>query len=169
VSGSSFAENEPGILDRASGATVVEAGAGVGTWPTGVFGCGLFRVPRFDDNRGSLVVNASPGDLPFTPVRIFQVFNVLAGEMRGDHAHRRCHQYLIAAHGEVDMVIDDATSRSLIRLSTPELGLHIPPLVWGIQTRFSHDALLVVLASELYDRHEYITEYAEFLRLRALG
>lgn len=163
---SSFNPNEPGIVERTVAAVHRSAPLGVGTTDLGVNGAQFARVPRFDDSRGSLVVNASGGDLPFTPCRIFQVFNVPVGEMRGDHAHRRCHQYLIAPHGVVDVVVDDGTRRVKITLDCPELGLHIPPLTWGIQSRFSPDALLLVLASEPYDRAEYITDYVEFLHMR---
>ena len=163
---SSFNVNEPDIVDRASGADHVGPPTDVGTVELGINGCVISRVPRFNDLRGSLVVNASGGDLPFVPLRIFQVFNVPAGEMRGDHAHRRCHQYLIASHGSVDVVVDDGVGRVSVTLDCPELGLHIPPLTWGIQSRFSDDALLLVLASWPYDRAEYITSYQEFLDLR---
>jgi UDP-2-acetamido-3-amino-2,3-dideoxy-glucuronate N-acetyltransferase len=125
----------------------------------------LRRTRRFIDERGSLVVIQAPIDMPFVPVRLFQVGMVPTSDFRGEHAHRRCHQLLIAAAGNVDVVVDDGQVRSVVTLNSSDLALHIPPLVWGIQMNFSSDAALIVLASEGYDRTEYIEDYDEFLRI----
>ena len=162
---SKFHPNDPGIEDRCRGAKRVELPPGLAAVEAGP--ATLQRVPRYDDERGTLVVNQSPGDLPFSPARMFQVFGVPQGEMRGDHAHHRCHQYLIAVRGVIDVVVDDGRGhRAEVTLDSPELGLHIPPLVWAIQRRFAGDALLIVLASEPYDRSEYIDHYDHYLAIR---
>ena len=57
-------------------------------------------------------------------------------------------------------------------LITPEdgddrtrVGLYLPPMVWGIQYKYSEDAVLLVLASDKYDPASYIRDYSEFLEL----
>ncbi|EIL98455.1 WxcM-like protein [Rhodanobacter thiooxydans LCS2] len=93
------------------------------------------------------------------------VFGVPNAEVRGEHAHRTCHQFLICAHGSCSVVADDGHTRSEFELDDPSVGLHLPPLIWGIQYKYSHDAVLLVFASEFYDASEYIRTYGEFIEL----
>ena len=162
-----FHPNDPGIVDRARGAVPVSAPAAGGRLDVGA--ARLYRLPRYDDPRGSIVVNQAPEHLPFVPVRMFQVFDVPTGELRGDHAHRRCHQLIMALTGALAVVVDDGADRFRVRLDAPELGLHVPPLTWSIQAEFEPGTRMLVLASEPYDRAEYIDDYAEFQRLTHAG
>jgi hypothetical protein len=95
------------------------------------------------------------------------VFGVPNAEVRGEHAHRTCHQFLICAHGSCSVVADDGHVRDEFELNDPSIGLHLPPLTWGIQYKYSHDAVLLVFASEFYDAAEYIRSYSEFMDLVA--
>jgi len=122
----------------------------------------LHYLPRFSDLRGALTVGEFEKDLPFIPKRYFMVFDVPTQETRGEHAHRRCHQFLICAKGSVRVLADDGTSREEFVLESPDIGIHLPPMIWGTQYRYSPDAVLLVFASELYDSDEYIRDYAEF-------
>lgn len=126
-------------------------------------GCRLLSLPRFQDLRGSLVALEFDRDLPFVPVRSFTVFDVPSEEVRGEHAHRWCSQVLIAAHGALSVVVDDGRESAEIRLQGPAEGLMIPPGVWGVQYRFSREAVLWVFASHPYDPEDYIRDYEEFL------
>ena len=159
---SGFHPNDPGITSRAQGAATVTTPCS-GSVPVGP--ATLHRFPRFDDIRGSVVVSQAPGHLPFVPVRMFQVFDVPAGELRGDHAHRRCHQLIMVLSGAVSVVVDDGRDRYRVVLDAPELGLHLPPMTWAIQSEFEPATRMLVLASEPYDRAEYIDDYAEFTAL----
>lgn len=132
---------------------------------TGVPGVHLHNLPRFNDIRGALSVIDFEADLPFLPRRSFSVFDVPSQETRGEHAHRRCHQFLICVHGSVRVLADDGKHREEFTLDSPSLGLHLPPMIWGTQYRYSSDAVLLVFASEKYDANEYIRDYAEFLAL----
>jgi dTDP-4-dehydrorhamnose 3,5-epimerase-like enzyme len=91
--------------------------------------------------------------------------------VRGEHAHKACHQFLVCLKGACTIVLDDSVHRDEVRLDSPKVGLHIPPMVWGIQYRFSADALMLVLASDTYDADDYIRNYDDFLALmgRAAG
>lgn len=156
----SFHPNAADIERRADGALHVASPVEQGVVTAGP--AWLHRLPRFDDPRGTIVVNQAPEQLPFVPTRIFQVFDVPDGEMRGDHAHRRCHQFIMALTGSVVVVVDDGRRRWSVRLDEPHLGLHIPPLTWSIQKDFAPGSRVLVLASEPYDRAEYLDDYAEF-------
>lgn len=130
---------------------------------TGVRGVQLHQLPRFNDIRGALSVADFQSDLPFEPKRYFAVFDVPTQETRGEHAHRRCHQFLICVHGSVRVLADDGMRREEFTLDSPNLGIHLPPMIWGTQYRYSRDAVLLVFASEAYDGDEYIRSYDQFL------
>jgi UDP-2-acetamido-3-amino-2,3-dideoxy-glucuronate N-acetyltransferase len=130
-----------------------------------VRGVRLFHAPIVKDLRGNLSARESGKGLPFVPARVFAVFDVPSREVRGEHAHRVCEQLLVCLRGSVSVVADDGDTRQEIELATPELGLYLPPMVWGVQYKYSADALLLVYASHPYDPDDYIRSYDEFVRL----
>jgi UDP-2-acetamido-3-amino-2,3-dideoxy-glucuronate N-acetyltransferase len=130
---------------------------------TRVPGVKLHHMPIVDDLRGMLSFGEVENHLPFLPKRYFIVYGVPSKEVRGEHAHRELHQFLVCVQGSVSVVIDDGANRDEVLLDSPGLGLHIPPLVWGIQYKYSSDAVLMVLASDTYKAIDYIRDYDEFL------
>jgi len=132
-------------------------------------GARLVRLGSFGDLRGMLAVAEVEGHVPFVPQRVFFVSDVPGREVRGEHAHRRCHQFLVCVRGSLSVIVDDGTARHEVLLDSPALGLYLPPLVWSVQYRFSADATLVVLASDPYDPADYIRDYEAFLALRDSG
>ena len=125
----------------------------------------LIRLPLIEDLRGKLSFGEIEQDLPFSPKRYFLVFDVPSQEVRGEHAHKTLHQFLVCVKGCVSVVLDDGQSRDEIKLDSSCLGLHIPPMVWGIQYKYSLDAVLLVLTSDVYCADDYIRDYNEFLSL----
>jgi hypothetical protein len=123
----------------------------------------LHELPHVVDIRGSLTVGEFDRSIPFSAKRYFMVFDVPSVETRGEHAHRECHQFLICVRGSVSVVADDGRKRREFKLDRPDLGLHLPPMVWGIQYKYSSDALLLVFASHYYDSNDYIRDYDQFL------
>jgi acetyltransferase-like isoleucine patch superfamily enzyme len=136
-----------------------------GTAATPVRGVTLHRLRRVDDLRGALVVGEIERDVPFTVRRFFVVFDVANEEIRGEHAHRTLHQFLVCLRGRVHLMVDDGAGRAELVLDAPSLGVHLPPMVWGTQYRHSPDAVLLVLASAHYDPADYVRDYREFLAL----
>jgi len=130
-----------------------------------VSGVTIYRLPFITDMRGSLTVAEYGQYLPFVPKRYFLVLDVLSKEVRGEHAHKKLHQFLVCVRGSCSIVVDDGVNREDILLDSPDLGLHISPMVWGIQYKYSPDAVLLVLASEIYDPEDYIRNYDDFLAL----
>jgi carbonic anhydrase/acetyltransferase-like protein (isoleucine patch superfamily) len=128
-------------------------------------GVSTHELRYFPDLRGSLSVGEFETELPFIPKRFFLVSGVSSERIRGEHAHRRCHQFLICAHGTCAVIADDGKDRQEFRLDRPNFGVHLPPMIWGIQYKFSRDAVLLVFASEHYDSDDYIRSYKEFLKL----
>lgn len=134
-----------------------------------VGGCNLYHLPLATDIRGSLSVAEAGKHIPFEPRRSFWVFDVPTKEVRGEHAHKTLHQYLICVKGSLSVVIDDGRKSREVLLNQPNLGLHIPPGVWGVQYKYTADAVLLVLASDTYDSADYIRNYSEFQAFVARG
>lgn len=131
-----------------------------------VRGAALIELPRFADLRGAIAVGELGKGLPFPPRRFFTVFDVPGEHVRGEHAHRECHQLLVCVHGRIAVVLDDGRAREQVVLDRPTLALHIPPLVWAVQYGHTSSAVLLVLASHEYDAADYIRDYGEFLAVR---
>jgi UDP-2-acetamido-3-amino-2,3-dideoxy-glucuronate N-acetyltransferase len=132
---------------------------------TTVRGVTLRRLPLVDDVRGLLSFGEAERHVPFGVKRYFLVFGVSSQEIRGEHAHKTLHQFFICVHGRCHLVADDASNRQEFVLDSPSLAIHLPPMVWGVQYRYSPDAVLMVLASDYYDPSDYIRDYSEFLAL----
>lgn len=128
-------------------------------------GARLCALHEVRDARGNLSVAEVGRDLPFLVRRAFMVYDVPSAELRGAHAHHRCEQFLIAVKGSLQVTADDGAGRAEFTLDRPSLGLYLPPMVWGVQHRYSRDAVLLVLASDVYDSADYIRDYAEFTAL----
>ena len=133
-----------------------------------VAGVRLHELPHIVDMRGSLSVAEIGKQLPFEPKRYFLVYEVPSAEVRGEHAHRKLHQFLVCVRGSVSVVVDDGTSRAEFVLARANMGLHIPPMIWATQYKYTADAMLLVLASEVYDAADYIRDYDEFLKAVAV-
>jgi acetyltransferase-like isoleucine patch superfamily enzyme len=134
------------------------------TTPTRVRGVTIQPLTHARDLRGSLTALEFE-DLPFAPARAFSVFGVPSEFVRGSHAHRTCAQFFVCLAGELSCLVDDGTMREEIRLGTPDVGVHMPPMTWGTQWKYTRDAVLLVLASHPYDPADYIHDYEEFLEL----
>ena len=98
-----------------------------------VRGVTLHELPNIEDMRGNLSVGEFERSIPFLAKRFFLVFDVPSREVRGEHAHRICHQFLICVKGSCAIVADDASQRREFLLDRPNLGIHLPPMIWGVQ------------------------------------
>lgn len=117
---------------------------------------------EYQDIRGSLTASEFLKDIPFEPKRYFLVYDVPGEKVRGEHAHYKCHQFLICVKGQCSVMVDDSFHRAEIILNKPTKGLYIPPMTWGVQYKYSADAVLLVFASHEYDDQDYIRDYDLF-------
>lgn len=132
--------------------------------PGGTDGPGkLLPVRVAEDMRGSLAA-IEFGTLPFVPQRFFSVFSVPSADVRGQHAHHECEQFLVALAGSVSCLVDDGTHRRTYVLDSPSVGLYMPALTWGSQFDYSADCVLGVFASLPYDANDYIRTYSKFIQ-----
>lgn len=128
-------------------------------------GVQFLRLPMIPDMRGSLSFAEYGQYLPFVPKRFFLVFDVPSREIRGEHAHKQLSQFLVCVKGSCSVMVDNGDCREEYVLNSPGLALHIPPMVWGVQYKYSADAVLMVLASDVYNAEDYIRNYDEFLAI----
>jgi acetyltransferase-like isoleucine patch superfamily enzyme len=140
-------------------------GAAAGLPHVRVPGVELRQIRHAVDLRGSLVAADFSTDLPFVPRRAFTVFDVPTKDVRGEHAHRQCEQFLLCLAGSVSCVVDNGQARQEFHLDRPYMGLYMPPMTWGTQYNYSPDAVLLVFASHEYDADDYIRDYDQFLLL----
>lgn len=129
----------------------------------------LVTLSKSTDMRGSLVAMELSSDLPFTPQRFFAVYGVPSQNIRGEHAHRACKQFLVCLKGSVRAITDDGVERKEFLLDSPEVGLYMPAMTWGTQYDYTPDAVLGVFASLPYDAADYIRTYAEFEQIALTG
>lgn len=127
-----------------------------------VNGVKIIYLSEHEDIRGTLNVGEYLKHVPFPVKRFFLVYKVPTKEVRGEHAHKLQHQFLVCVHGSMNVILDDGQKRCEVELSRPSVGIYIPPLTWGIQYKYSNDAVMLALASDYYDPADYIRDYDEF-------
>ena len=136
----------------------------VGETESVIPGVKFYNLPLIEDMRGNLSFAECGQYLPFIPKRYFLVFDVPGKEIRGEHAHKEVHQYLVCVRGSCTVVVDNGRQRQEFLLNSPTQGLYIPPMIWGIQYKYTSNAMLMVLASDVYSAGDYIRNYDEYLQ-----
>lgn len=125
--------------------------------------------PPHGDDRGQLVALEEKKDIPFEIKRVYYIYDTLEGVRRGFHAHRNLEQILVCVHGSCKILLDNGTEKETVLLDKPYEGLYISNNIWREMYDFSPDAVLLVLASSLYDEADYIRDYDQFLEFIKKG
>lgn len=129
-----------------------------------VFDCSLCELNKMHDPEGNLTYMYENVHVPFPINRVFYSYDIPGGEDRGAHAHKKCHQFIIAASGSFEVVLDDGVNKRTVQLNRPFWGLHIPPGIWASEQGFSSGSICLVLASHGYSEDDYIRNYDEFIK-----
>jgi hypothetical protein len=127
-----------------------------------VFDCSLIELPKVKNRSGNITAIENNVQIPFAVKRVFYLYDIPGGEDRGAHAHIDCHQFLVAASGSFEVLLDDGKVKKTVMLNQPFRGLHISPGIWASEINFSSGAICLVLASHLYDEKDYIREYKKY-------
>lgn len=133
-----------------------------------VFDCSLLTLPKIQNRAGNITPVHGGNEIPFELERVFYLYDVPGGESRGAHAHIQCHQFLIAASGSFEIMLDDGRVQRLVQLNRLYMGLHIPPMIWASEINFSSGSICLVMASMKYDERDYIRDYNDFLKAKAV-
>jgi len=147
--------HERGTPSRSGGGAVGRTGARV------------YDISHFSDVRGDLNVLEFEKVLPFPIRRMFYTYNVGSTDVRGEHAHKVCEQFLLAIRGSLHVIVDDGKCREEYVLDSPSRGLHLPAGCWGIEYKHSPDCVLLVLASLPYQPDDYIRDYDAFMAYKS--
>jgi len=131
-----------------------------------VYDCSVIELPKIQNRSGNITPVSNSQEVPFDVKRVFYIYDIPGGEDRGAHAHKACHQFLIAASGSFEIELDDGNIKRTVMLNRPYFGLHIPPGVWAAEKGFSSGAICLVLTSHLYDATDYLRDYSEFLSFK---
>lgn len=123
-----------------------------------------YAFQRHGDDRGMLVALEEGKEIPFPVKRVYYMYDTVPGVRRGHHAHKCLEQILICIHGSCKIHLDDGTETAEVELSNPYEGVYIPNDMWREMYDFSSDAVLMVLASVIYDESDYIRSYDEFIQ-----
>jgi len=131
-----------------------------------VFDCSVIELQKISSRAGNITPVSNGVCIPFDIKRIFYIYDIPGGEDRGAHAHKECHQFLIAASGSFEIELNDGHSKRTISLNRPYYGLHIPPGVWAAEKGFSSGAVCLVLTSHKYNEADYIRDYDDYLEFK---
>ena len=134
-----------------------------------VYDCSIIELPKIENRAGNITPVQGKLNIPFDISRVFYSYDIPGGEARGAHAHKECHQLLIAASGSYEVVLDDGVNKRTILLNRPFYGLHIPPGIWASEQGFSSGSICLVLASHVYDEKDYIRDYKQFTTYKENG
>lgn len=126
----------------------------------------IIELPKICDPRGNLTVADGIRSLPFEIKRVYWTYDIPGGESRGGHAHKNCHELIVAAGGSFDVTLDNGKEKQTYHLNHPYQGLYVETGIWRTLDDFSSGALCLVLASELFDEEDYIRDYSEFLKTK---
>ena len=128
-----------------------------------IYDCSIIELPKIQNIAGNITAIDNNRDiLPFEVKRVFYLYDIPGGESRGAHAHKECHQFLIAASGAFEVFLDDGRVKRQMLLNRPYMGLHIPPGIWASEENFSSGSICLVLASHTYDEGDYIRNYTAY-------
>ncbi len=133
-----------------------------------VYDCSVLYFPKIENEAGNITPLHSGEDIPFDIARVFYLYDIPGGEERGAHAHKECHQLLIAASGAFDILLDDGKNKRMVTLNRPFMGLHIPPGIWAAELGFSSGSICLVLASHLYTEVDYIRKYEDYIEFKKI-
>ena len=130
---------------------------------TTVYDCSVIELPKIETVGGNITPVHPQINVPFDIKRVFYSYDIPGGEARGAHAHKECHQFLIAASGAYEVLLDDGVNKRTVLLNRPFYGLHIPPGIWASEQAFSSGSICLVLASHGYIEEDYIRTYGDYL------
>ena len=128
--------------------------------------CKLLDFPKITDPRGNLTFIEGSDHVPFEIKRVYYLYDVPGGSVRGGHAHKDLNQMIIALSGSFDVQLDDGSKKEIYHLNSPSKGLLVTPMVWRELNNFSSGSVCLVLASEHFSEEDYYRDYSQFLKDR---
>ena len=122
----------------------------------------IIDLPKIIDKRGSLSFYEYPNQLPFEIQRTYWIYDVPGGETRGSHAFREQQEFIVALSGSFDVVLHDGFEEFKFTLNRSYFGVFIPRLYWRRLENFSTNSLALIVSDKIYNKLDYIRDFAEF-------
>ena len=129
--------------------------------------CKIIDLPKITDPRGNLTFVEGGNHIPFDIKRVYWIYDVPGGEVRGGHAYNELYEVIVALSGSFDVVLDDGKKKKKFSLNRSYYGLYVPSKIWRSLENFSTNALCFIFASKGYEKDDYIREYKKYKLLRA--
>ena len=133
---------------------------------TCVYDCTIIELDKHHHEKGNITVVENSFTVPIDIQRTYYLYDIPGGESRGGHAHKELRQLIVAASGSFTVTLDDGKVRRSFVLNRPYQGLLVVPGIWRTLDDFSSGAVCLVLASHIYDEHDYIRDYQDFIRYK---
>ena len=131
-----------------------------------IYNCEVLTLPKIHNRAGNITALNNLIDLPFNIRRVYYLYDIPGGEIRGGHAHKELQQLIVAVSGSFDVTLEDGLNKKTVSLNRSYYGLHVIPGIWRELSNFSSGAVCLVLASHEYDENDYIRDYDEFLKIK---
>lgn len=128
--------------------------------------CRIIELPKISNRLGNITPVEGHHNIPFDIARVYYLYDVPGGSMRGGHAHKELQQLIVAVMGAFDVVLDDGMNKKTVRLDRAYYGLYIPTMIWRELENFSSGGICLVLASLPYDENDYYRDYDNFLKAK---
>jgi len=125
----------------------------------------LIHLPKIEDDRGNLSFIEQHNHIPFEIKRTYWIYDVPGGQVRGGHAYKTLHEFIVALSGSFDVILDDGKTNKRWHMNRSYYGLYVPSMIWRSMENFSTNASCMILASGDYDPDDYIRDYCEFSKI----
>lgn len=124
--------------------------------------CELIYLPKIEDPRGNLTFIENSNHIPFDIKRVYWIYDVPGGAVRGGHAFKEQKEFIVALSGSFDVILDDGHDKQVFHLNRSYYGLYVPSKIWRSMENFSTNSLALVLASTPFDENDYVRSYFDF-------
>lgn len=133
---------------------------------TTIYDTFIIELNKIHNRAGNISAIENNINFPFKVKRVFYLYDVPGGADRGAHAHKELKQFMVAASGCFDVILNDGVNKKVVQLNRPYYGLYIPPGIWVEVINFSSGAISLNLVSEKYDKEDYLREYDKFIEFK---
>ena len=126
----------------------------------------IIDLPKVIDRRGNLSIIEELKNIPFKINRIFWIYDIPGGEMRGGHAYKESEEFIVALSGSFDVVVNDGEKEEVYSLNRSYYGLYVPKMMWKEMRNFSTNSVALILSSTQYNESDYIRDFQLFKSLK---
>ena len=130
--------------------------------------CKIINLPKIEDPRGNLTFIEEENHIPFKIKRVYWIYDVPGGQVRGGHAFKEQQELIVALSGSFDVIVDDGKVKNSFSLNRSHYGLYVPSGLWRHMQNFSTNSVAIVISSTPFSESDYIREYSDFLNFKKL-